>query len=123
MSLEHETIFALSSGSGRAGVAVIRVTGPGSFGLAQSLIQGPLPVMRRASFCRFFHPDGDEIDRGLLLLFKAPASFSGEDCAEFQIHGGRAVIARLCSALSELGARPAEAGEFSVVLLTMANWI
>ena len=113
MSLVHKTIFALSSGVGKAGVAVIRVTGPESFALAQGLIRKPLPEMRKATFCRFYHPDGDEIDRGLLLVFQGPQSFSGEDCAEFQVHGGRAVIARLCSALHELGARPAEAGEFS----------
>lgn len=104
-------IFALASAPGRAGVAVVRLSGPGAGAIAQTLA-GALPPPRQAVLRRLAY-DGREIDHALLLWFPAPASFTGEDVAEFHIHGGRAVREALFSALSALGARPAEAGEFS----------
>ena len=104
-------IFALASAVGRAGVAMVRLSGPGA-GLMAETLAGPLPQPRQAVLRRLAHA-GREIDHGLLLWFPAPASFTGEDVAEFHIHGGRAVREALFSALSALGARPAEPGEFS----------
>jgi tRNA modification GTPase len=104
-------IFALASAAGRAGVAVVRLSGPDAGAIAQALA-GPLPPPRQAVLRRLAHM-GREIDHALLLWFPAPGSFTGEETAEFHIHGGRAVREALFAALSALGARPAEPGEFS----------
>ncbi len=106
-----DTIYALASAPGRAGVAVVRVSGPGA-AEALAALAGPLPRPRAASLRALRQGDG-EIDRALVLWFPAPHSFTGEDVAEFQIHGGRAVRERLFAALADLGLRPAEPGEFS----------
>ncbi|HEY0267487.1 MAG TPA: tRNA uridine-5-carboxymethylaminomethyl(34) synthesis GTPase MnmE [Rhizomicrobium sp.] len=106
-----DSIFALSSAPGRAGVAVVRASGPLA-GRAVTALAGPLPPPRRAVLRRLAF-QGAEIDRGLLLWFPAPDSFTGEDAAEFHIHGGRAVREALFAALLALGLRPAEPGEFS----------
>jgi tRNA modification GTPase len=107
----NPTIFALASAPGRAGVGVVRLSGSLARPAAESL-SGPLPVARQAVLRRLTHK-GAEIDHALLLWFPAPDSFTGEDVAEFHIHGGRAVREALFAALSELGARVAEPGEFS----------
>jgi len=107
-----DTIFALSSGPPPAGVAVIRVTGPGArFGV--ETLTGSVPQPRRAALASI-RRDNDTIDRGLVIFFPGPESFTGEDVAEFHVHGGRAVIAAMLTALTELpGFRPAEPGEFT----------
>jgi len=105
------TIFALASAPGRAGVGLVRLSGPLAGRAAESLA-GPLPPPRQAVLRRLAH-NGAEIDHALLLWFAAPHSFTGEDVVEFHIHGGRAVREALFAALSELGARMAEPGEFS----------
>lgn len=75
---------------------------------------GSLPEARVAALRRFIDPDaGTLIDTGLLIAFPAPASFTGEDCAELHLHGSRAVVASISEALVALGLRPAEAGEFT----------
>ncbi len=108
-----DTIYALSSGAGRAGVAVVRVSGPGAGEALRALTGKPLPEPRRAVTRRLAHKDA-AIDDALVLWFAAPASFTGEDVAEFHIHGGRAVQAALFEALASFeGFRPAEAGEFT----------
>ncbi len=107
----NPAIFALASAVGRAGIAVVRLSGPDAGRVVQALA-GPLPPPRQAVLRRLGH-EGREIDHALLLWFPAPGSFTGEDVAEFHIHGGRAVREALFSALSALGARPAEPGEFS----------
>jgi tRNA modification GTPase len=107
----NPAIFALASAAGRSGVAVVRLSGPGTGAMLEALA-GPLPLARQAVLRRLVH-QGHEIDHALLLWFAAPASFTGEDVVEFHIHGGRAVREALFSALSALGARPAEPGEFS----------
>lgn len=106
-----DTIYALSSAPGRGGVAVVRVSGPQA-GAAVTALAGPLPAPREATLRRLVHGDA-EIDRALLLWFPGPASFTGEDVAEFHVHGGRAVREALFAALATLGLRPAEPGEFS----------
>jgi len=105
------TIFALASGAGRAGVAVVRLSGPRA-GAALMALAGPLPPPRMAALRRLAH-DGVEIDQGLVLWFPAPASFTGEDVGELHLHGGAAVRGALFAALSRLGLTPAEPGEFS----------
>ncbi|MES2471418.1 MAG: tRNA uridine-5-carboxymethylaminomethyl(34) synthesis GTPase MnmE [Pseudomonadota bacterium] len=105
------SIFALSSAPGRAGVAVVRVSGPQA-GPALTALAGPLPPAREAALRRLAFA-GAAIDQALVLWFAAPQSFTGEDVAEFHVHGGRAVREALFSALLALGLRPAEPGEFS----------
>lgn len=109
-----DTIVALSSGAGRAGVAVIRVSGPDTRGLVEALA-GTVPEPRRASLRRFRRPDGEVLDQGLILWFPEGASFTGEDSAEFQCHGGRAVVASMLdAAVAFPGCRMAEPGEFTL---------
>jgi tRNA modification GTPase len=107
----NPSIFALASHPGRAGVAVVRVSGPLA-GASILALAGPLPAPRQAVLRRLAH-QGAEIDQALLLWFPGPHSFTGEDVAEFHIHGGRAIREALFSALSVSGLRPAEPGEFS----------
>jgi tRNA modification GTPase len=107
----NSTIFALASAPGRAGVAVVRLSGPDAGRIAGKLA-GTLPPPRQAALRRLAHEE-QEIDHALLLWFAAPQSFTGEDVAEFHIHGGRAVREALFAALSAHGARVAEPGEFS----------
>src|SRR5690606_27728818 len=113
-SSRRDTIFAVSSGVGRAGVAVVRVSGPAA-GKAVEALAGALPQARTASLRRLSKPtSGEVIDRGLVLWFPGPGSFTGEDMAEFQVHGGRAVLSALLQSLEGIeGLRPAEAGEFT----------
>ncbi|NWH08162.1 MAG: tRNA uridine-5-carboxymethylaminomethyl(34) synthesis GTPase MnmE [Alphaproteobacteria bacterium] len=108
-------MFAISSGPGRAGVAVVRVSGAKSGAAIAALTAGAPPPPRTAMLRRIVDPlTGEAIDRGLVLWFPAPHSFTGEDVAEFQVHGGRAVLAALFSCLGAIGCRPAEAGEFTL---------
>jgi tRNA modification GTPase len=109
----HETIFALSSGPPPAGVAVVRLSGPHvRFGL-ETLIDS-IPEPRLAALRSIKARSGEAIDRGLVVFFPEPASFTGEDVAELHLHGGRAVVAAVLAELGALpGFRPAEAGEFT----------
>lgn len=110
-----DTIYALATAPGRAGVAVLRVSGPGAGAALTALTGAALPPPRLATLRRLIDPqDGETLDQALLLWFPGPASFTGEDVAELHLHGGRAVIAGVTAALSRLsGLRPAEAGEFT----------
>jgi tRNA modification GTPase len=106
-----DTIFALSTASGRSGVAIIRVSGPGAGRALERLSGEAKPAVRLAALRRFRDAFG-EIDRGLVLWFEGPASFTGEDSAEFHVHGGRAIVEAMLSALAAIpGLRPAEPGE------------
>ncbi|HEV7309301.1 tRNA uridine-5-carboxymethylaminomethyl(34) synthesis GTPase MnmE [Ensifer sp.] len=108
-----DTIYALSSGALPAGVAVVRISGPQTVSVIEALC-GRLPAPRMATLKSIRSRNGLEIDRGLVLYFPSPASFTGEDCGEFHIHGGRAAVAALLSELAAFsGLRHAEAGEFS----------
>jgi len=108
------TIFALSSAAGRAGVAVIRISGIEA-GEALQGLAGALPEPRVATLRRLRHPVSREtLDRALILWFPAPHSFTGEHMAELHVHGGRAVVAGVLEALHAMpGLRPAEPGEFA----------
>ncbi len=109
-----DTIFALSSGPPPAAIAVIRVSGPAAR-LALDRLIGRVPEPRRAALARVHDPaSGVLLDEALALWFPGPRSETGEDLAELQIHGGRAVIAAVLKALGELpGFRLAEPGEFT----------
>lgn len=110
---EGETIFALSSGAPPAGIAVIRASGSAvRFGLETLL--GRVPPAREATLATLRGRDGAMLDRAIVLFFPGPASFTGEDIAEFHVHGGRAVVSAVLAELAGLpGFRPAVAGEFT----------
>lgn len=114
--MDGETIFALSSARGKAGVAIVRVSGPAAILSFKKLanVSGE-PAPREALFRAIADPrDGSMIDRALILPFKAPASFTGEDVVEYHLHGSPAVIDGLLSALSSFeDHRMAEPGEFT----------
>src|SRR6478609_9152471 len=110
--MNADTIFAVASGAGQAAIAVMRLSGPGSRATLAALC-GRVPPPQRASFRRLRGRDGEELDRGMVVWLPGPGSYTGEDSAEFYLHGGRAVLAGVADALVALGARPAEPGEFT----------
>jgi tRNA modification GTPase len=110
---DTDTIFALASGAGRGAIAILRMSGAASRSILTALA-GSLPRPREASLRRLRAGRGGEVlDQALVLWFPGPASYTGEDSAEFHLHGGPAVIAAVAGALSSFGARPAEPGEFT----------
>lgn len=109
----NDTIFALSSAPGRAGVSVFRVSGFGAKDVVETLVQGPCPAPRYAALRKLYNKDAVLIDEALVLWMVGPQSFTGEDCAEFQVHGSPAIIEAMAAALLQAGARQAEAGEFT----------
>lgn len=110
-----DTIFALSSGAGTSGVAVVRLSGGRAHSALEALTNKPVPSKRYAALRLLCDPGtGARLDRALVIAFKGPGSFTGEDVVELHLHGGRAVVAGVLEALDRLeGLRPAEAGEFS----------
>ncbi|MCA0015305.1 tRNA uridine-5-carboxymethylaminomethyl(34) synthesis GTPase MnmE [Mesorhizobium sp. B292B1B] len=111
--ISADTIVALSSGRLPAGVAVIRISGPKTRFVIET-IAGGMVKNRVASLRKLRAPDGSVLDSGLVIFFPGPGSFTGEDVAEFQVHGGRAVVARLLETIAGFeGVRHAEAGEFT----------
>jgi tRNA modification GTPase len=115
MPHDRQTIFALATAPGRAGVAVVRVSGPRAIETMELLTGKELGRERNAELRALFDPlTGERIDSALVLYFKAPHSYTGENVVEFQIHGGRAVQSGLFAALGSVaGCRPAEPGEFT----------
>ncbi|KUF09574.1 tRNA uridine-5-carboxymethylaminomethyl(34) synthesis GTPase MnmE [Pseudoponticoccus marisrubri] len=108
-----DTIFALASAPGQAGVAVIRVSGPEAIAAGQALARS-VPAPGQVRLRRLHAPDGLFLDEALVLRFAKGASFTGEDVVEFQTHGSTAVIAAILRALTELpDLRQAEPGEFT----------
>lgn len=113
MHPRDQTIFALSSGRPPAAIAVVRVSGPRA-AYALETLAGRLPTPRIATRALLKDADRHPLDDAIVLWFPGPASATGEDVAEFHIHGGRAVLAALLGALSGLeGLRAAEPGEFT----------
>jgi tRNA modification GTPase len=110
--MTQRTIFALSSGQVPAGIAVIRLSGPEATNALKSLV-AVLPKPRQAGLRKLRALNGELLDEGLVLHFPAPLSFTGEDCAELQVHGSRAVVEAIGRNLVALGLRHAEPGEFS----------
>jgi len=112
---DRDTIFAAATAPGRAGVAIVRVSGAAAGVVVRALTGRAAPAPRSAVMRALRDPDRDElIDRGLVLWFPGPRSYTGEDVAEFHVHGGRAVLAALAQAIGRVpGVRFAEPGEFS----------
>tara|TARA_B100001778_G_C18601608_1_gene637506 strand:+ start:1618 stop:2949 length:1332 start_codon:yes stop_codon:yes gene_type:complete len=108
-------IYALSSGRGPSGIAIVRLSGEGTYKISQLITKQEKLKSREINYCKFYDPHNDElIDEGLLLLFPAPNSFTGEDLVEFHIHGSNAVIAFFLKVLSKQhDCRMAEPGEFT----------
>ena len=108
-------IFALSSGRGPSGIGIIRLSGKDTVSICKKITKKKSIESKSINFCKFYNPINNEIiDEGLILLFKAPNSFTGDDLAEFHIHGSNAVISNFLSVLSkERECRIAEPGEFT----------
>ena len=107
------TIYALSTPPGRSGVAVIRLSGDRVGLVLDKLTRGQRPPPRLASVRRLSSEAGEIFDESLVLYFQKPASFTGEDVAELQVHGGPAVIEAALDTLDSLGCLVAEPGEFT----------
>ena len=109
------TIYALSTGPGISGLAVIRVSGKNTADVVKKLTGTKLPVARTATLVKFNKNGGKElIDEGVIIWFPAPNSYTGEDLAEFHVHGSRAVIKAMHLAISKIkNCRLAEPGEFT----------
>ena len=111
------TIFALSSGPGLAGISVIRVSGPNTRKVISELTKKQLPEPRVATRRKFNKIEDNElIDEGILIWFPGPSSYTGEDMAEFHVHGSKAVVDAIHSTISKVdGCRLAEPGEFTKI--------
>ena len=111
------TIYALSSGPGLSGIAVIRISGPDTKKVLQNMTYLKLPEAKVATLRKFKNPEtNDLIDEGILLWFPSPESYTGEDMAEFHVHGSKAVVEAMHSSLSKInGCRLAEPGEFTKI--------
>jgi tRNA modification GTPase len=108
-----DTIFAVATGAGQAALAVVRISGPQSEAAVCALIRRPVPAARRASLRRLLDAAGETLDQALVIWMPGPGSYTGEDGAELHVHGGAAVIDGVAAALTGLGLRPAEPGEFT----------
>jgi tRNA modification GTPase len=113
MHFRDQTIYALSSGRPPNAIAIVRVSGP-QVPAALIALAGKLPTPRMATRALLHDPEGQPIDDAVVLYFPKPASATGEDVAEFHVHGGRAVLASLLDSLSAMAhMRAAEPGEFT----------
>ena len=111
------TIYALSSGPGISGIAVIRVSGDKTEKVISSLTNSTPPKLRVATLKKFINPkNGELIDEGLVIFFKGPNSYTGEDMAEFHVHGSKAVVQEILNVLEQYDyCRLAEPGEFTKI--------
>ena len=112
MTASRDVIAAIATAPGRAGIGVVRLSGPDLRPIAERLL-GRLPAPRRAMRAAFLDAEGCAIDDGLALYFPAPRSYTGEDVLELHGHGGPVVLAMVLARCVALGARPAEPGEFT----------
>lgn len=112
-----DTIAAVSTAHGEAAISVLRMSGPRAFEVAQKLFQTRIPLAelstRTAHRAQVSDLQGSVLDEGLLLLFRAPASYTAEDVVEFHGHGGLLVTQKVLEAMLQAGARAAEPGEFT----------
>jgi tRNA modification GTPase len=109
---EGDTVSAIATAPGQGGVGIVRVSGPLARTIAETVTDGRVRP-REALFRRFLDGSGEPIDSGLILFFQGPASFTGEDVAEFQGHGGPVVLSMILDRALECGARLARPGEFT----------
>lgn len=108
-----DTIFAQATAQGRAGVSVVRISGPDAFSIAEKIV-APLPTVRQAVLRPVVGSDGAEIDRALVVIFSGPGSFTGEDVVELHLHGSIAVMRAVLALLSGFpNTRLADPGEFT----------
>ena len=107
-----DTIAAVATAPGMAGVGIVRLSGPAALAIAET-IAGARLRPRRAQHARFRDPDGNTIDDGIAIYFAAPRSYTGEDVVELQAHGSPVLLAHLLRRCAELGARVARPGEFT----------
>lgn len=112
MQTDNDTIAAIATPPGRGGVGIIRVSGPTSKQIAETIL-GLCPAPREASYLPFKDANNAVLDQGIALFFPSPNSFTGEDVLELQGHGGPVVLDMLLSTVVDLGARLAQPGEFS----------
>jgi len=110
-------IFALSSGRGPSGIAIIRLSGKDALNISELITKKKKLKSKEVNFCKFYNPSNNTlIDEGLLLSFPSPNSFTGDNLVEFHIHGSNAIISYFLSILSEQdNCRLAEAGEFTKI--------
>ena len=110
-----DTIAAVATAPGRGGVAVVRVSGPDAWDVARKITGREISLADagRFFFGEFHDPSGTVVDSGLVLVFKAPASYTGENVIEFQGHGGSVAPRRVLEACFAAGARLARRGEFT----------
>ena len=109
-----DTIFAPATASGKAGIAVIRVSGDKAGFAARKITKSDALFPRKAVLTPVYADDGEQLDEAIVIWFPHPHSFTGEDVVEFQTHGGRAVTAALLKTLAQIdGCRMAERGEFT----------
>ncbi len=116
----EDTIAAIATAPGEGGIGIIRVSGPNSFSIADKLFNCSPPLPSQRASHTFVHGTirGDdhgqcEVDEAILLIYRSPASYTAEDVVEFQCHGGQTTLTRVLRRVLELGARPADAGEFT----------
>ncbi len=112
MNVSNETICALATAQGRAGVGILRISGAQVRTIAEAILEH-LPAPRIAELLNFKDEQGEPIDHGIALFFPAPHSFTGEDVLELQGHGGSVILDQLMRRILQLGARAARPGEFS----------
>lgn len=111
-SADTDTIAAVATAPGRGGIGVVRISGKQLSAFAEAIL-GCTPQPRVARLCNFRNSQGEALDTGIALYFPAPHSFTGEDVLELQGHGGPAVLQLVLTRCCELGARPAQPGEFT----------
>lgn len=109
---ESDIIAAISTAPGRGGIGVVRISGPRLAGVIAGIVSKTL-TSRRATVAEFIDARGSPIDQGIALYFPAPRSYTGEDVLELHGHGGPVVLQLLLQRCMELGARPAQPGEFT----------
>ncbi len=112
MSDRQDTIAAIATPAGNGGIGIVRLSGNRSLEIARAITQTE-PLPRHAHTCTFHDRQGRTLDQGILIYFRGPASFTGEDIVEFQAHGGRVVLQMLLQETLDRGARLARPGEFS----------
>ncbi|OLV16585.1 tRNA uridine-5-carboxymethylaminomethyl(34) synthesis GTPase MnmE [Deinococcus marmoris] len=113
-----DTIAAIATAPGSAGVGIVRVSGPDALNVADGVFKGKRAPSRTAGgrflFGELIANDGEVLDEGLCLVFREPRSYTGENVVELQSHGSPAVLSRVLARALELGARPARPGEFTL---------
>jgi len=109
----HNTIAAIATATGVSSISIIRVSGDGAYSIAQKITKLQQLTPRYAHLSSIYNKDDELIDQAIVIYFKSPYSFTGEDIVEFQCHGGLIVAQEILDSVLACGARLAEAGEFS----------